>query len=157
MVEPTRLKNICSSNFYHIPKVPGVKIKKKYVSCHHLELHSTIKSLKQETPPKTDENHQGRFCWVRKIWNSEITGNARLPAEAFDGDLMLCCITGKTRPRFFVKIASFWFQHMEVSKNRGTPKWMVKIMEHPIKMGWFGGTIIFGNIQIWRFAKFAKK
>ena len=23
---------------------------------------------------------------------------------------------------------------MGVSKNRGTPKWMVKIMEHPIKM-----------------------
>ena len=28
---------------------------------------------------------------------------------------------------------------MDVSKNRGTPKWMVKIMENPIKMGWFGG------------------
>ena len=24
--------------------------------------------------------------------------------------------------------------HMGVSKNRGTPKWMVKIMENPIKM-----------------------
>ena len=24
--------------------------------------------------------------------------------------------------------------HMDVSKNRGTPKWMVKIMENPIKM-----------------------
>ena len=32
---------------------------------------------------------------------------------------------------------------MGVSKNRGTPKWMVKIMENPIKMGWFGGTTIF--------------
>ena len=29
--------------------------------------------------------------------------------------------------------------NMGVSKNRGTPKWMVKIMENPIKMGWFGG------------------
>ena len=27
------------------------------------------------------------------------------------------------------------FQYMGVSKNRGTPKWMVKIMENPIKMG----------------------
>ena len=26
--------------------------------------------------------------------------------------------------------------------------WMVKIMENPIKNGWFGGTIIFGNTQI---------
>ena len=25
--------------------------------------------------------------------------------------------------------------HMGVSKNNGTPKWMVKIMENPIKMG----------------------
>ena len=24
-------------------------------------------------------------------------------------------------------------------QNRGTPTWMVKIMENPIKMGWFGG------------------
>ena len=28
---------------------------------------------------------------------------------------------------------------MGVSENSGTPKWMVKIMENPIKMGWFGG------------------
>ncbi len=41
-------------------------------------------------------------------------------------------------------------KHMGVSKNRGgPPKWMVKIMETPIKMGWFGGpTPIFGNIHI---------
>ena len=30
-------------------------------------------------------------------------------------------------------------------KNRATPKWMVKIMENPIKMDDLGGTIIFGN------------
>ena len=30
----------------------------------------------------------------------------------------------------------FW--QMDVSKNRGTPKWMVKIMEHPIKMDELG-------------------
>ena len=36
---------------------------------------------------------------------------------------------------------------MGVSKNRGTPKWMVKIMENPIKMYDFWGycTTIFGN------------
>ena len=28
---------------------------------------------------------------------------------------------------------------MGVSKNRGTPKWMVKIMENPIKMDDLGG------------------
>ena len=30
---------------------------------------------------------------------------------------------------------------MGVSKNRDTPKWMVKIMENPIKNGWFGGIL----------------
>ena len=30
-------------------------------------------------------------------------------------------------------------EDMGVSENWGTPKWMVKIMEHPIKNGWFGG------------------
>ena len=39
--------------------------------------------------------------------------------------------------------------YMGVSKNRGfPPKWMVKIMEIPIKNGWFGGTTIFRNIHI---------
>ena len=37
--------------------------------------------------------------------------------------------------------------HLGVSKNRGTPKWMVKIMENPIKMDDLGGknTTIFGS------------
>ena len=38
-------------------------------------------------------------------------------------------------------------QHMGVSKNNGTPKWMV-YKGKPIKMGWFGGTPIFGNTHI---------
>ena len=38
---------------------------------------------------------------------------------------------------------------MGVSKNNGTPKWMVKIVENPIKMDDLGpNTPIFGNIQI---------
>ena len=38
---------------------------------------------------------------------------------------------------------------MGVSKNRGTPKWMVKIMNNPIKMDDLGGPPpIFGNTQI---------
>ena len=38
---------------------------------------------------------------------------------------------------------------MDVSKNRATPKWMVKIMENPIKMDDLGGfPIIFGNTQM---------
>ena len=38
---------------------------------------------------------------------------------------------------------------MGVSKNRGTPKWMVKIMEIPIKMDDLGGKpTIFGNTHV---------
>ena len=38
---------------------------------------------------------------------------------------------------------------MGVSKNSGTPKWMVKIMEIPIKMDDLGGKpTIFGNTHI---------
>ncbi len=32
---------------------------------------------------------------------------------------------------------------MGVSKNNGTPKWMVKIMEHPIKRDDLGGPPLF--------------
>ena len=42
-----------------------------------------------------------------------------------------------------------WFSHMGVSKNRGTPKWMV-YNGKPYQNGWFGGTTIFGNIHIYR-------
>jgi len=40
--------------------------------------------------------------------------------------------------------------YMGVSKNRCTPKWMVKIMENPIEMEkiWGGKPTIFGNIHI---------
>ena len=38
---------------------------------------------------------------------------------------------------------------MGVSKNSGTPKWMVKIMENPINMDDLGGKpTILGNIQM---------
>ena len=33
-------------------------------------------------------------------------------------------------------------------KKGGTPKWMVKIMEKPIKMDDLGGTPIFGNTHL---------
>ena len=37
--------------------------------------------------------------------------------------------------------------HVGVSKNRGTPKWMV-YNGKPYSNGWFGGTTIFGNIHV---------
>ena len=39
--------------------------------------------------------------------------------------------------------------HVGVSKNRGTPKWMVKTMENPIKMDDLGVTIIFLETPIY--------
>ena len=39
--------------------------------------------------------------------------------------------------------------HMGVSKNNGTPKWMVKIKENPIKMDDLGVPPIFGNTHIY--------
>ena len=52
----------------------------------------------------------------------------------------------KTRKEEATKISLI---EMGVSKNNGTPKWMVKIMENPIKKDDLGGnTPIFGNTQI---------
>ena len=43
--------------------------------------------------------------------------------------------------------------HVVVSKNRGTPKWMVYFMENPIKMDDLGGfPPIFGNTHVFAFA-----
>jgi len=40
-------------------------------------------------------------------------------------------------------VVSFQASQQDVSENRGTPKWMVKIMEHPIKMDDLGEKTIF--------------
>jgi len=45
---------------------------------------------------------------------------------------------------------------MGVSKNRDTPRWMVKIMENPIKMDDLGVPLFFGNIHI-NLSIFARK
>ena len=37
-----------------------------------------------------------------------------------------------------IKSLVSWY-HMDVSKNSGTPKWMVKIMKNPIKIPWIWG------------------
>ncbi len=40
------------------------------------------------------------------------------------------------------------YKDMGVSKNRGTPKWMV-YNEKAYENGWFGGTPIFGNTHMY--------
>ena len=56
---------------------------------------------------------------------------------------------GLVQMTFLLKQVIFRF-HVGVSKNSGTPKWMVKIMENPIKMDDLGGftTPIFGNTHV---------
>ena len=62
----------------------------------------------------------------------------------------LCCgigiITLNCRG-WWKNLCTLWYvNHMGVSKNNGTPKWMVYFMENPIKMDDFGGfPPIFGN------------
>ena len=47
---------------------------------------------------------------------------------------------------------SKWIYNMDVSKNRGTPKWMVKIMENPIKMDDLGVPLFLETpISLWLF------
>ena len=41
----------------------------------------------------------------------------------------------------------WWNVYMGVSKNKGTPKWMV-YNGKPYQNGWFGGTTIFGNTHM---------
>ena len=62
------------------------------------------------------------------------------------GNTLNAPCTGKVqKPQDFLKRKRYAndsdFDQMGVSKNRGTPKWMVY-------NGWFGGTTIFGNIQM---------
>ena len=47
----------------------------------------------------------------------------------------------------FVVMIEYHLNFMYVSKNRGTPKWMV-YNGKPYQNGWLGGTTIFGNIHI---------
>ena len=45
------------------------------------------------------------------------------------------CVTFQGFKDFYLALIFWEMIHMDVSKNNGkTPKWMVKIMENPIKM-----------------------
>ena len=66
--------------------------------------------------------------------NPPPTGETRCNPTLLLRRVMMYCFKNKEK-------------HMGVSKNRGPQNgWF--IMENPIKMGWFGGTNIFGNIHI---------
>ena len=69
-------------------------------------------------------NEDGNLSIGIRIVNSTIKG---IPWELFG---MALCLNG---------LDCFIYIYMGVSKNRGTPKWMVKKMEHSIKMDDLGG------------------
>ena len=49
----------------------------------------------------------------------------------------------------FLVLETGWLDkhHLGVSKSTGTPKWMAKIMEKPIKMDDLGVPLFWGNIH----------
>ena len=73
-------------------------------------------------------------------------------------DVFVCCFKfdpwstcrlffGKKLHRLELGKGIYTIIHIGVSKNRGTPKWMV-YNGKPYWNGWFGGTTIFGNTHI---------
>ena len=83
-----------------------------------------------------------------------VIGKGTNPKDELTSCCMTRCLGIDTQNSCFLKWKSpctkpIIFFNMGVSKNRGTPKWMVKIMEIPLKMDDLGGKpTIFGNIHI---------
>ena len=102
-----------------------------------------------------------------KIWNTDTQGyfkklvesHSTSPSQVFKTNTYRVTGTGSrsdTKSRFQQtdrketnpSPKGFKKTHGSVSKNRGgSPKWMVKIMENPIKMDDLGVKPIFGNTQ----------
>ncbi len=81
----------------------------------------------QQAAPPSPSGYSGVFS---------VSFQANIPTSLLPGSLFLGLLECRSSTWMFPKIGG------------KTPKWMVKIMENPIKMGWFGGTPIFGNTHI---------
>ena len=69
--------------------------------------------------------------------------------EEWDGEAE--CLFGALRKKHWADhFLAETVLNVGVSKNRGTPKWMVKIMDNPIKNGmiWGENPLFFGNIHV---------
>ena len=98
------------------------------------------------------------WCLIRMI----LMENIRQVNSQFDMNITRLWISLSVSRCLHPINSCFWFPfswwdrwytplytQIGVSKNRGTPKWMVKIMENPIKMDDLEGKpTIFGNIQM---------
>ena len=120
------------SLFYPIHRIHGTGIL-YYILIHILYLHEWLIfygfSCRWIYQPY---GNPIRTCWLLRC--PKIGSQARNRIEDSG-----CWTQGPGRPenlrsrRFFTKV------YMGVSKNRGPPEWMVKIMENPIKMDDLGG------------------
>ena len=77
-----------------------------------------------------------------------VTSNSSNPWRRYDLARRDAGIATLSRCMRVLKDQKPEMKEMDVSENRGTPKWMVKIMENPITMDDLGIPPIFGNIQM---------
>ena len=101
------------------------------------------------------------FIWIIRIWYGTRTYVCTFIhnyASTWQGRVNLCHVNGaqqdycdwagrEASQQEHVFLLRLFIIYMSVSKNRGTPKWMV-YNGKPYQNGWFGGTTIFGNTHI---------
>ena len=91
------------------------------------------------TIPKEGEDPLPTIMFLLGPWNVSGDFGCLLAPKTYQ----------KTKSRRFIRFLIYqqvWIHSfLGVSKNRGTPKWMV-YSGKPYPNGWFGGTPIFGNI-----------
>ena len=113
-------------------------------------MDENTKSLK---PPPRSWSRWWLASWVGSRSNKFVTflRPIRIIAARLHIPLLLF---SKTRKGFEPQERTCRFgqnqNYLGVSKNRGTPKWMVKIMENPIKMDDLG-IPLFSETSIWKF------
>ena len=99
--------------------------------------------------------HTHLLLWQISAKNQSIFHQRSVPADFHVGCLQIINLKNhveKITTQFWLETDFFGCgMYMGVSKNRGTPKWMV--YNETLKNGWFGGTTIFGNIHIHTFSK----
>ena len=103
----------------------------------HWSFASAVEVIDAMAFDRKDEDQQSR-AFVVVVSDANFRRNSNLVAPVGCRIYVLHILT------WTVKLEII---EMDVSKNRGTPKWMVKIMENPIKirMIWGENPTIFGN------------
>ncbi len=101
-------------------------------------------SFHARNPPNKDSKH-GLLRFATATLHPVSPANVHATTGATTSELQCkksCMSSTKNQERITVDI--YIIINLDVSKNRGTPKWMV-YNGKTYEIGWFGGTIIFGN------------